>query len=159
MSRWKFNNYMFKLGDNNPAIREVKKFLQSQPRVNCNLKLDNALDSSTQSALANFQKYKGLKIQDGSFTFETYTAIGNSMLPVQREIATSNDLHFNILLAGMTADDYDTCRLDALKTMAKELGAKADDYDTTADKIQDVGVGVALGAAGGATGGVVGAAI
>lgn len=54
-------SYMFHSGSNHPAVKTIKNFLNSCPRVSINnLKPDNSFDSETRDALAQFQKYKRL---------------------------------------------------------------------------------------------------
>lgn len=97
---WRLDKYLFKPGNNNRVILEIKRFLQDHPCVKCDLKRDGVLDSPTQAALTSFQKLKRLRVQDGTLNFETYAAIGAEMYPPRRELITLHDPVFRQLLQG-----------------------------------------------------------
>lgn len=62
---------MFQIGSNHNAVKALKTFLNSHPRIPVsNLKISGIFDSETQTALINFQKYKRL-IPNGRMDFTT----------------------------------------------------------------------------------------
>lgn len=82
---------MFQTGNNHPAVRIVKTFLNSSPKTPTdNLKPDNTFDAATKAALADFQRSKGLN-PSGILDFKTWLVIGAEMNPVQIELAAMWD--------------------------------------------------------------------
>ena len=78
---------MFQSGNNHSAVRVIKTFLNSSPKTATNnLKPDNSFDAATNSALAEFQKNKGLN-PTGGMDVKTWLAIGAEMNPVQIHLA------------------------------------------------------------------------
>lgn len=99
MNNYALQSYLFSVGDKHSAVRTLKRFLISHPRVSTfNLVLDDTFDSKTQAAVAEYQRYKGL-MPSGSMTGETYRAIGADMNGADVEIAVAYEPALRLLLA------------------------------------------------------------
>lgn len=95
------HSYIFTSGNQHPAVKFIKQFLNSHPRVSVsNLALNENFDLQTEAALLEYQKYKQLKLTDGKMNAETWTAMGADMLPAQIKIASTHDSNICNLLDG-----------------------------------------------------------
>jgi len=94
-------SYMFQNGINHSAVRIIKTFLNSSPQTRTNnLEPDNSFDEATKTALADFQRNKGLNA-NGTMDVKTWLAIGAEMNPVQIKLAGMWDRTAqNLLLMG-----------------------------------------------------------
>lgn len=75
--------YYFQLGERNQIIEKIKNFLRSRNYLKIKPNLGIIYDISLLESLKEFQRYKKLKIIDGSFNDETYTALGAEMSQTQ----------------------------------------------------------------------------
>lgn len=97
MSNYALQTYLFAVGSKHPAVKTVKNFLISHPRVRTfGLSVNDNFDSQTQSALAEYQRYKGMAAS-GVMTSETYRAMGADMLGAQVEIAVVHEPALRLL--------------------------------------------------------------
>ena len=79
--------FMFTVGIRHTAVRIVKEFLNTHPRVPVfNLLLDDNFDLRTQSALAAYQNIKRLPVTDGTMDAETWAAVGTDLNPAKAQI-------------------------------------------------------------------------
>lgn len=89
---------MFQIGSNHNAVKALKTFLNSHPRIPVsNLKISGIFDSETQTALINFQKYKRL-IPNGRMDFTTQFAVGSEMHSSQIKVLSTQDAGLLTLL-------------------------------------------------------------
>lgn len=94
---------MFSVGNRHKAVRTIKGFLNSHPRVGISkLTASENFDSQTQAALAEYQKYKRLSVSSGLMNAETWKAIGADMHPALLKTMSLHDSDMLCLLEGNT---------------------------------------------------------
>lgn len=84
--------YYFGVGERNEQIGKLKDFLRSLNYLKIKPSMGIIFDASLLSTLIEFQRYKNLKVTDGSFNDETYAALGREMTPEQMKKVTYNDV-------------------------------------------------------------------
>ena len=91
-------SYSFGVGGSHNVVRTIKTFLNSHPAVKVSdLKQDTLFDSKTQTALAQFQRLKGLK-PTGVTDLKTWLAIGAEMNPISIQAASMGNQRLRDLL-------------------------------------------------------------
>lgn len=127
MSHWETRHYLFEVGSSDILLFHLKEFLRSRPYLKNRPTRTSVFDASLQAALAEYQRYKRLRVADGTFNAETYAAIGGEMSAVQVGLISTGAPGFQYLLRGAASDGRALTSNEV--SLAKEIFKSSLSYD------------------------------